>query len=354
MNRAKDEAGPRIGTRALVLTAGLGTRLRPLTWSQPKPLLPLCGRPLVRRTLESLSLAGCQGAVLNLHHLPDAIPEALGDDVAGMPIRYSREDPVQGTLGALFPCRDFLGKAEVVTVVNGDSLCQWPVSSLLRRHRQTGADVTLLLTPNRPESTLGGGIAVDETGRVVQLRDHPSLPAIGRVRRHVFAGLHLFRPEILDRVPEGPGDVIDGLYQPLLSEGCEIRAVVTRRRWHDVGTPRRYLEAALDHAASPWRGLRSGRFVSSDARIADSATLRRVVVEAGAAVENGARVERSLIMSGAQVGPGAVLRDAILGPGVSLGAGSNVEGRLLTHMHPRHVLNEGESQLGGLLYTPLA
>lgn len=342
--------------RALVLTAGFGTRLRPLTLSLPKPLLPVCGMPLVSRTLESLAEAGCDGAVLNLHHLADAIPQEFGDAAFGISLRYSREDPILGTLGALAPPRDFLSGTDAVVLANGDSLCRWPIASVLRRHLRSGADVTLVLVDREPDSALGGGIAIDEVGRVVQMRQHPGRRAVGRVRRRVFAGLHVLRPELLARVPEGPGDIIDGLYQPLLAGGGEIRAVITRRSWHDVGSPGRYLSAALDYAARPWsgwQGLVRGLFISSSARVADSARLRRTVVESGAVIEDGARVERSLLMPGAHVGRGVVLRQAILGPGVRLEAGSNVEGRLLTHKHPRHVLRPGESQLGELVYTPL-
>lgn len=347
-------ARPSIRWRALVLTAGLGTRLRPLTWTQPKPLLPLCGRPLVSRTLESLAVAGCETAMLNLHHLPDTIPEALGDEAFGMPLRYSREDPILGTLGALGPPRDVLADADAVVVVNGDSLCRWPVESVLRRHLRSGADVTLLLLARSPDAALGGGIAVDEAGRVVQMRDLPARPAVGRVRRHVFAGLHVLRPELLQRVPDGPGDVIDGLYQPLLAEGGEIRASVTRRLWHDVGTPRRYLEAALEQAARPWHGLGKNACVAPDARVKGDVRLRWTVLESGAVVESGARIERSLLLPGSRVGRDAVLRDAVLGPGVQLSAGSNVEGRLLTRKSPKHVLSAGESQLGDIVYSPLA
>ena len=349
--------------RALVLSAGFGTRLRPLTWTQPKPLLPLCGRPLVSRTLESLALAGCETAVLNLHHLPDAIPESLGDEAFGMPLRYSREDPILGTLGALGPPRDVLvgsgvdidvdEDVDAVVLVNGDSLCRWPVESVLRRHLRSGADVTLLLLARAPDAALGGGIAVDQAGRVVQMREHPARPAVGRVRRHVFAGLHVLRPELLQRVPDGPGDVIDGLYQPLLDEGGDIRAFVTRRLWHDVGTPRRYLEAALEQAVRPWHGLGKNSCVAPDARVADDARLRRAVLESGVVVEAGARVERSLLLPGSRVGRDAVLKGAVLGPGVQLSAGSNVEHRLLTRRSPKHVLKPGESILGDVVYTPL-
>lgn len=347
--------GRRPAFRALVLSAGLGTRLRPLTWSLPKPLLPVCGEPLVCHTLRRLRQGGCDAAVLNVHHLPEAIPGVLGNEFSGLPLHYSHEDPILGTLGALGPPRALLGQAESVVLVNGDTLCPWPVQSVVRRHRATGADVTLLLAAREPDPGFGGGVAVDEAGRVVQLRGHPQMRAVGKLRRRVFAGLHVVKPEFLDRVADGvAGDIIEGLYQPLLAEGGTIRGVVTQRAWHDLGTPGRYLAAALDLAGRSWEGrLRRGLHVGDGAKVAEDAVLRRSVIEDGATVESGARVEQSLVLPGAKVGRDAVLRRVVVGPDVVLSAGTRVDDRMLTRRHPKHVLRSGESMIGELVYTPL-
>lgn len=341
--------------RALVLCAGLGTRLRPLTWHLPKPLLPVCGRAVVEHTLAELRLAGCSRAILNLHHLGQEIRSRLGDEWHGLPLAYSPEDPIQGTLGALAPLRYELREADAVVVVNGDTLCPWPVESVVRRHLRSGARVTLLVHEGRfPRKTLGGGIAVDAAGRVVGLRDHPRVAAVGKVRRHVFAGLHVLRPDVLERVPDGPGDVIDGLYQPLLSEGAALRAVRTRRRWHDLGTPARYLDGVLDHARGVRpRGLWSGRRVSDGAAVDPSARLRRAVVERDAEIGAGARLDRVVVLPGASVGEGSRLEHVVVGPSVDFPAGSEVEGKMLTRKDTQHRLREGESVLGELVYTPL-
>ena len=126
--------------RAVVLAAGLGTRLRPLTGTQPKPALPVAGVPVAGRTLALLAQAGCESAAVNLHHLGDRMRAALGDSVAGMPLVYSEEEEVQGTLGALWPLRDFCATADTLVVVNGDSLCRWPLARLLRAHRSAHRD----------------------------------------------------------------------------------------------------------------------------------------------------------------------------------------------------------------------
>ncbi|MCG8457620.1 MAG: NTP transferase domain-containing protein [Holophagales bacterium] len=353
--------GPRAGRgrssrpRSLVLSAGFGTRLRPLTLECPKPLLTVGLEPVVGHTLRRLHAAGCEAAVLNLHHLGDAIESHLGRSYFGLPLVYSREDPIQGTLGALAPVRDLLSAANAVILVNGDSLCSWPFEALLRRHRRTAAAATLLLLDRAPDPALGGGVGVDGRGRVTRLREYRS---VGEVRRtHIFAGAHVLSPELLERVPAGFGDIVEHLYQPILEAGERIESLVTRRRWHDLGTPERYLDACLDHARRS--GLRrlwpfSSRLAASAlAEVDPRASLDRSVIARGARIGASSRVEESLVLEGAVVGEGCELHQTIVGPGVHLANGSKVESRMVCRLHEHHELRESESLMGKLIYTPI-
>ena len=140
-----------IRLRGLVLSAGFGTRLRPLTHTVPKPLLPICGEPIAGWTLRRLGKVGCESAVLNTHYLADQIPAYFGASYYGLPLRFSFEPEIQGTYGALLGPREHLQEADAVLMVNGDSLCRWPLKRLVRRHLKTGADVTLLLHRRAPD-----------------------------------------------------------------------------------------------------------------------------------------------------------------------------------------------------------
>lgn len=312
--------------RALVLAAGFGRRLRPLTDELPKPLLPVAGRPLVAWTLDALVEAGCEAIAVNLHHLSEAIPAALGERHRRVPLYYSREPEILGTLGAVGPLRDFLGGADEILIVNGDSLCRWPLRALLERHRKTGAAATLLVAERADPRGFGGGVALAEDGRVLGFRSASLAAAVAR-RRRVFAGAQVWRPELLARVPERFADTIADLYEPLLAEGAEIQTVATRRPWHDLGTPARYLAGALEWGLRglPARGVR----LAPGAAVARGARVRGSVLEAGARVATGARVEGSLLLAGARVGEGAEVRGALLGPGVEVAAGAGVTGRLV-------------------------
>jgi mannose-1-phosphate guanylyltransferase len=353
-----------------VLAAGYGTRLAPLTDALPKPLLPVRGRTLVELTLERLARAGCEAAAVNLHHLGGAIRDRLGESYRGLPLTYSEEPAILGTLGALAPLRDFFAGCDAVVVVNGDSLCRWPIARLLRRHRARGAAATLLFAAGAPPALYGGGVAIDREGRVVSFRRAPAAgvkPApIGsgepapvggtelRPRRRVFAGAHVLSPELLARAPERFSHVVHDLWEPLLDEGARLEAVTTRRPWYDLGTPRRLRDAAIEGGA----GLKATRWlartwVAAGARVDRAARLRRSVVEAGAEVEAGARLRRTLLLPGARAGAGAALDGCVVGFGTEVPAGARVRQRMVCRRTAGGSVPEGSSIVGDLVYAPL-
>ena len=316
--------------RALVLAAGRGERLRPLSDLLPKPLLPIAGQPVVAHTLRALADAGCEAAALNLHHLGDAVRRRFGGEFAGLPLTYSVEPELLGTLGALGPLRDFLAPADLVLVVNGDSFCRWPLRPLIRRHLARRADATLLVARRADPSRFGGGVGVASDGRIVSLRGAPPAGA----RRRVFAGAHVLQPALLERLPAGPGDFVQDLYEPLLRQGGRLESLLTGRPWHDLGTPLRYLEAALEQAGRwPWR--------------------RRAVLVGAARIEAGGHAEDAILLDGAVVTAACDVRRSILGPGVELPAGSRVEARLVTPARAGVAAGPRDSVLGALVYTPL-
>ena len=338
--------------RAFVLTAGLGLRLRPLTLFLPKPLLPIRGEAVAGHTLRQLARLGCESAVLNLHHMGDVVEEHFGAAHDGLPIVYSREPEIQGTLGALYAERDRLAQADLVLLVNGDTLCSWPWKALIRRHLRSGADATMLLHRRSPRTALGGPVGVDADGMVVQLRDSEPIREVAR--RHIFMGAHVLAPRLLERIGKGPSDIIGDLYIPLLQEKGRIRSVITARRWHDLGTPERYLAASLDWARKGMPGLRRpGGFVSPAAEVEEAASVQRSVLEAASVVRSGAQVEGSLLLPGAVVAAGCAIRDSIIGPGVELPATAGIKRRMVTRVRTGHPPGAGDSVMGDLVYTPL-
>lgn len=345
---------PPLRLRALVLAAGRGERLRPLTDVVPKPLLPVAGTPVAGHTLARLAACGCEAAAINLHHLGGAIRARLGDSYDGMPLVYSEESELLGTLGALGALRGFFAGADLVMVINGDSLCRWPVQRLVRRHLASGARATLLFARRADPRRYGGGVAVGAGGRVLSFAPGPAVGTAGeKVRRWVFAGAQVLSPELLERIAPGRSETVPDLYTPLLAAGERLQAVPTRRRWHDLGTPERYAEAVLDwgRGGFPERLWRRS-WVAPGARVERGAELVGAAVEEGARVAAGARLERTVLLRDARVAPDCRLRTALVGPGAALPSGTRVERRLITAAREGVAPAADESRVGGLVYTP--
>ncbi len=341
--------------RALVFCAGRGERLRPLTSLLAKPLLPVAGRPVAMHTIDILHRAGCETAV-NLHHLAGSVRRGLASEAAarGIDLTFAVEPDLLGTLGAVINLRDFLAEGDDIVLVNGDSLCRWPIRDALARHRRSGADVTLQLGREAPDQLLGGGVEVDRRGIVTGLRD----VRVGSVRgrKRTFQGLHVLSRRVLDAIPSPPSssDIVEGLYQPLLRAGARIVGFGSRRRWHDLGTPGRYLEGALDWGRTAGGRKRRRRFVAPGVVVESGAAIEHSVVEAGCRLGAGALVERSLLMPGARVGAGARLRRTIVAPGVQVPPGREIDGQLVTPADRGRTPDRPFEERDGLIYTPLA
>lgn len=232
--------------KAMVLAAGLGTRLRPLTDATPKPLLPVAGRPILLWNLLLLKRHGVTEVIINLHHLGEQIVQALGDGSrVGMRVAYSHEPALLGTGGGIKQATPFLKNGPFL-VLNGDTLSQCDLTALLAAHRAGGALATLALRED-PEAARWGPVTVDATSRILQINSTPPLttPLASLPAPCMFAGIHVLGPEVLDAIPPGPGSIID-VYCSLLRQGRMLRGYRTSGYWSDVGTPERYAEVQRD------------------------------------------------------------------------------------------------------------
>ncbi len=290
---------------------------------------------------------------VNVFHLGDMLRRRLeaaaGAASADRPgLRFEVEPDLLGTLGAVVNLRAFLAGADDILLINGDSLCRWPIREVLARHRRSGADVTLQVGWNE---RLGGGVEVDSRGLVVGLRDVRVGTVRGRVR--TFQGLHVLSRRVIEQIPVRPSssDIVEGLYQPLLRAGARIVGFRCRRRWHDLGTPRRYLDGALDWGRTAGGRRRRRRFVAPGVALARSAVVEHSVVETGSSIGESCLIERSLVLPSVRIGSGARVRDAILAPGILLPARSRIEGQLVTPADCG--LAAASTERNGLVFTPL-
>ena len=288
---------------ALILAAGTGTRLDPLTRVLAKPVVPLAGRTLIERVLEWLRTQGVTDAVINLHHRPETITGVVGDGSAvGVRIQYSWEPEILGSAGGPRHALPLLG--ERFLIVNGDTLVNFALAPMIADHRTRGADVTVAVIPNpRPHHYHGMRLDADDrvTGFVLKGSSEPSWHFVGVqvTESRVFATLE-------DNVA---AETVTGLYRQLVaSRPGALRGFRAQTTFLDVGTSRDYLDAALRLAAPEPNAIEAGAWIDPRARVTSS------VVWRDAAIADGATLEGCIVVSGVRVPSGLSARDAILLP----------------------------------------
>ena len=237
--------------RAMILAAGLGTRLRPLTDSLPKPLLPISGRPLIVWNLLLLRRHGVTDVIVNLHHLGHLIEQALGDGASlGLRIAYSKEPVILGTGGGLKQAEPFFG-GEPFFVLNGDTLFEMDLSDMAAAHRRQGALATMAVRAD-PDPDRWGAVEVDGARTVVRINGRGRQGG-GRTEKRMFAGVHLMHPRLLADVPSGRESSIIDAYVRAIQSGGTVAGYELSGYWSDIGTPERYAQAQRDAEAGKIR-----------------------------------------------------------------------------------------------------
>lgn len=293
----------------MILAAGLGTRMRPLSGLRAKPALPVLNRPLLHFTLEALRRIGVKDVVVNTHHRPASIRRAVGDgDAFGMRVRYSHEPRILGSIGGVRKLRGFFGD-DAFLLLNGDMVFDFELRRLIARHRRAGALATVSLQPF-PARGSYRAVVTDARGRIRSFGGYPR-PARGRAWH--FTGVQVIEPRILDRLPPGYAETARDLYGPLIAEGAPLYGVPLEGPWYDLSSPSLYLVSQMELLEKGFAGAREGLCIDPSARIGEGVVIRRSVI--------GARCV---------VAPGAVVRDSVLWQGVRVGAGARVERAIVT------------------------
>lgn len=291
---------------ALVLTAGFGTRLRPLTDVRAKPAIPVAGEPMVRRIIAWLAAHGVTDLVLNLHHRPESLTAVVGDGAdLSVRVRYSWEPQILGSAGGPKLALPLLS-ADPFLIVNGDTITDVDPAGLIEAHAASGALVTLALVPNR-EFERYGGVAMDADGCVTGfVRRGPSAKG-----SYHYVGVQVVRAAAFEAVPQGEAaGSIGGVYDTLIHQHSgSVRGVVSDAEFWDVGTVEDYWRTSTAFAR---RG-----------NMADLGVGRR------SRIDPSARLTRSILWDDVQIGADAVIEDCILTDGVRVAAGANHRGEIL-------------------------
>ncbi|GAA2424270.1 NDP-sugar synthase [Actinomadura vinacea] len=332
---------------AILLVGGQGTRLRPLTISTPKPLLPTAGVPFLAHQLARARAAGVDRIVFATSYRAEMFEAAFGTRAHGVDLVYVSEDEPLGTGGAIRNAAGALtcGPDEPVLILNGDILSGHDVPAQVALHEEAGAAVTLHLTPVDDPSRFGC-VPTDGEGRVTAFLEKTSHPVTDQIN----AGCYVFRRKAIDAIPEDEVVSVEReTFPDLIESGAVVMGYVESGYWLDVGTPEAFVQGSRDLvlgrlASSAMPGEPGERLALERSRVSPGAVVRGgtavgrgAVVEAGATVigsvlldeafvAEGATVRDSVLSRGARVGPGAVLDGVVLGDGAVVGPGNELRG----------------------------
>jgi mannose-1-phosphate guanylyltransferase len=324
---------------AVVLVGGQGTRLRPLTLSAPKPMLPTAGLPFLTHLLSRIADAGIEHVVLGTSYKAGVFESEFGDgSKLGLQIDYVVEDEPLGTGGGIANVSEKL-RRDTALVFNGDVLSGADLRALLDCHENNGADVTLhLVRVGDPRAF--GCVPTDSEGMVTAFLEKTQDPPTDQIN----AGCYVFKREVIDRIPKGRALSVEReVFPALLSDGLRVCGYVDSSYWRDMGTPDDFVRGSSDlvrgiapspalggqrgemlvhdgAAVAPGALLIGGTVVGRGAEIGAGARLDGAVIFDGAQIGAGAVIERSIIGFGARIGPRALIRDGVIGDGADIGA----------------------------------
>lgn len=305
---------------AFILGAGLGTRLRPLTNRRPKPLIPVCNRPLITCAFDHLKQLGVERYVVNTHWLPHVYDEEFPDQqYRGKRIAFRHEPEILETAGGIKNVEDLLG-GEPFVVYNGDILTDLPLIGALETHRARGNEITLVLRskdgPLQVAIDPGTGAVVDIGGRI----------SVANPGTHLFTGIYFVEPEFLRRIPAGEKIGVVRIFLEMIRSGAPLGSVVVDEgMWWDLGSRERYI-AVHQHIAG--QGNPPAPWVDPSAQVDSSARVTgATAIAANARIGAGARLHDCIVWPGAEIAPLSELTRCVVS-GLELVSGSHADSSL--------------------------
>ncbi len=294
--------------KAMILAAGFGTRLFPLTIDRTKPAIPFMGKPLVGYVAEYVAKFGFKEVVVNLHHQPESVKEALGNgEKFGVDIQYTEEFPkILGTAGALDNARHLL-EDETFLIINGKIITDIDIAAALHTHRESGALATMILKPNtnREKFTM----VETEDCLVKSFGDFPELLTVDQLSSFdappptplMFTGIHILEPRVFDYIPRNVySDIVPTFYRPAIEKGERIAAHVADGNWFELSTIPRYLDISLAMLDGQSEKLVKG----DNCQISDGATVKDSIIWDDVSIEAGAELSRTIIADGVKIKSG--------------------------------------------------
>ena len=314
--------------QALVLAGGEGTRLRPLTYTVAKPVLPLVGRPHIAYVIDWLARHGVDDVIISCGHLAEGMRSVLGSLDLGVQIRFAEEPDPRGTAGAIRFAEDML--TDRFFVLNGDVLCDLDLTAQVEQHERTGARATIALFPV-DDPTGYGLVHRRENGEITEFLEKPEPDQVDT--DEINAGAYLLERSVLDEIPpERAVSIEREVFPKLIGNG--LYGIRLEGYWIDIGTPERYLQANWDilegRVETVLGELDEPKMVGEGCEVAEGAELRTpCVIGDGSRVRDGAIIERSVLLDSCTIEEGATVTNSILSAGVTVGSGTDLDGEVI-------------------------
>ena len=292
--------------KAMILAAGFGERLWPLTADRTKPALPVLGKPLVGYVAEYLAAFGIKDVVVNLHHEPASVRSALGDGSKfGVHLHYVHEPVILGTSGALDNARELFA-TETFVVVNGKIITNIDLDAAVAQHRAQNALATLVLKPNVARERFS--MIETSAGLISRFAGMPAKTANGPAPL-MFTGIQILEPRIFDYIPRGVfSDTVINVYPQAIAKGERVVAHVSEGMWYELSTLQRYLDIslALLHNGGRHHFAGTNPGIGADAMVRDSILWDQVIIGPGA------KVQRAVLGDRVRIDAGEIVKDAVV------------------------------------------
>lgn len=359
----------------MVLAAGLGERMRPLTEGRAKPSLPLLNRPIIVHVLDYLKRYRITEVVINLHHQPESIRAVVGDGSRiGLKIHYSEEPVILGTAGGLKKAEPLLRGDGPFILINSDFVTDCDLDAVIKKHREASALATMVLTPAQPGATYGL-VEMGERDRIERISGRPAGETDPRSGRYHFTGIHVLEPGIFDEIPPvGKAEINSEIYPHLIASGKTVKGFIHSGLWRELGTPALYIDGSLtllreekDPSLQPFRSpaglyldqvslppessVEPPALIGRGTSLGPKCSLQGVVIGKQVKVGKGCSLRSTLVWDGARIGDGARLSDCIIMSGVYVPPGVILSNKIVLRVEGYQGKKDRLERLGGCWMT---
>jgi NDP-sugar pyrophosphorylase family protein len=289
--------------KAMILAAGFGTRLFPLTIDRTKPAIPFLGKPLVGYVAEYVAKFGFKDIIVNLHHQPESVKKALGNgERFGVNIQYTLEEPkILGTAGALDNARKYL-ENDTFLIVNGKIITDIDIARAVETHKKTGALATMVLMENKKREKFTEVLV--ENGFIKGFGEFPAQITNSQSQLTnplMFTGIHILEPRVFDYIPRGVySDIVPVFYRPAIANGEKIVAHITDGKWFELSTIPRYLDISL----AMLNGQKEKIITGENVRISQSSSVKDSVIWDDVTIEDEAQISRVIVADDVKIPAG--------------------------------------------------